>query len=120
MNILIIEDEQYHLEGIKHTIAKGFPQYHVYTAASAQEAIKYLKDNDIQIAVTNISMRDMNGLEFISRYKLEYPSVKWLIMSASSEFYYVREAIRLGVKAYMLKPVVKSELEKTIKVLVNE
>lgn len=120
MNILIADDERVIREGIKRTIRSIYPDYCVHVAASTEEAVKIMEEQSIHIVLTDILMPGMNGLEFMRISKRRYPYVKWVVISAHSEFAYAQEAVRLGARDYLLKPIGKSKLLEIISDLVLE
>ncbi|MCL6459138.1 MAG: response regulator [Gorillibacterium sp.] len=120
MNILIADDERAIREGIKRTIRQLHPDYGVYLAASTEEAVQIIGEQRIDIVLTDILMPGMNGLEFMRISKRKYPYVKWVVISAHSEFSYAQEAVRLGARDYLLKPIGKSKLLALITSLVEE
>lgn len=110
MNILIVDDESVIREGIKRTIQRAYPQYHVYLAANPEEVVHMLRSRPIEIILTDILMPGMTGLELMQLSKASYPHIKWVIISAYSEFAYAKEAVRLGAIDYLLKPIGKDML----------
>jgi two-component system response regulator YesN len=110
LNILIADDERVIREGIKRTIRSIYPDYCVHVAASTEEAVKIMEEQSIHMVLTDILMPGMNGLEFMRISKRRYPYVKWVVISAHSEFAYAQEAVRLGARDYLLKPIGKSKL----------
>lgn len=110
MNILIVDDELAIREGIKRTIQKAYPQYGIYLAANPDEAVQLLRSRPIDIVLTDILMPGMTGLEMMQLTKAKYPNIKWVIISAYSEFEYAKEAVRLGAVDYLLKPIGKDML----------
>lgn len=120
MNILIADDERVIREGIKRTIRSIYPDHCVHVAASTEEAVKIMEEQSIHIVLTDILMPGMNGLEFMRISKRRYPYVKWVVISAHSEFAYAQEAVRLGARDYLLKPIGKSKLLEIISDLVLE
>ncbi|MBY3621860.1 response regulator [Acinetobacter sp. CUI P1] len=120
MNILIADDERVIREGIKRTIRSIYPDYCVHVAASTEEAVKIMEEQSIHIVLTDILMPGMNGLEFMRISKRRYPYAKWVVISAHSEFAYAQEAVRLGARDYLLKPIGKSKLLEIISDLVLE
>ncbi|ULO04682.1 response regulator [Paenibacillus sp. 19GGS1-52] len=120
MNILIADDERVIREGIKRSIRQLCPEYEIFVAASTEEAIKIMEEQRIHIVLTDILMPGMNGLEFMKISKRRYPYVKWVVISAHSEFSYAQEAVRLGAKDYLLKPIGKNRLLEIINNLAVE
>ncbi|MDU2241199.1 MAG: response regulator, partial [Paenibacillus sp.] len=100
MNILIADDERAIREGIKRTIKRISPEYAVDLAEGAEEAVKLMGEQRFDIVLTDILMPGMNGLEFMRISKRKFPYVKWVVISAHSEFAYAQEAVRLGARDY--------------------
>jgi two-component system response regulator YesN len=110
MNILVVDDEKVIREGITRTIKQHFPNLHTRAVASAQEALTIIQDEVIHLVFLDIRMPEMTGLELMSlTHKLKL-KLKWIVISAYSEFSYAQEAIRLGASDYILKPVGKGKL----------
>ncbi|OKP77568.1 DNA-binding response regulator [Paenibacillus helianthi] len=110
MNILVADDERVIREGIMRTIGQISPDHQVFMAAKAEDAVKIMEEQRIHIVLTDILMPGMSGLEFMKISKRRYPYVKWVVISAHSEFSYAQEAVRLGARDYLLKPIGKSKL----------
>ncbi|GIP24251.1 response regulator [Paenibacillus sp. J22TS3] len=120
MNILIADDERAIREGIKRTIEQMCPEDNVHLAASTMEAVQIMGSQRIDIVLTDILMPGMNGLEFMKISKHRYPLVKWVVISAHSEFSFAQEAVRLGARDYLLKPIGKKRLIELIESLKQE
>ncbi|WP_028561769.1 response regulator transcription factor [Paenibacillus pinihumi] len=120
MNILIADDETIIQEGIKRTLSKRFPEYRTYLASNAEEAVTLLRNHRIDLALTDIMMPGMTGLELIRLTRSQYPHIRWVVISAYSEFSYAQEAVRLGAKDYLLKPIGKEALISMIEELAAE
>ncbi|MBC8079548.1 MAG: response regulator [Gorillibacterium sp.] len=120
MNILIADDERAIREGVKRTIRHLHPDYSIYLAAATEEAVQIMATQRIDIVLTDILMPGMDGLEFMRISKRNYPTVKWVVISAHNEFTYAQEAVRLGARDYLLKPIGKTRLLALIASLVEE
>lgn len=120
MNILIADDERVIREGVRRTIRQICPEHQVFLAERAEEAVKIMEEQHIHIVLTDILMPGMNGLEFMKISKRRYPYVKWIVISAHSEFSYAQEAVRLGARDYLLKPIGKNKLTELIGSLTTE
>lgn len=120
MNILIADDERVIREGVRRTVRQICPEHQVFTAERAEEAVKIMEEQHIHIVLTDILMPGMSGLEFMKISKRRYPYVKWIVISAHSEFSYAQEAVRLGARDYLLKPIGKTKLTELIDSLTTE
>ncbi|MEH7095747.1 response regulator transcription factor [Neobacillus vireti] len=109
--ILIVDDEPRTRQGLKKTLdtwAKG--EYQIITAANAEETIEIMRQQKIDILLTDIRMPEMTGLELLKVIKEQNMSPVIIVISAYSEFEYAHEALRLGVINYLLKPISKNNL----------
>lgn len=83
----------------------------VNNGADALEEIKRQKPD---IAITDIRMPGYSGLEMIERAKVLSPGIEFIIISGYRHFDYAQQAIRFGVKDYLLKPINQEELVRTL------
>ncbi len=123
MNILIADDESVIREGVQRTIQAQFPTFRVSLASDASEAASILERTPIDVVLTDILMPGLSGLEFMRVTRRQYPNVKWVVISAHSEFSYAQEAVQLGARDYLLKPIGKqrlTELMETLQAEVNQ
>lgn len=108
MNILVVDDEQVIAEGICYLVQKMDIDCEVVDfALSAEQALKKLKEKSFDFCFSDINMPDMDGLELIKICKENHLCKNYCIISGYADFEYARQALRLGVKDYLLKPVDK-------------
>lgn len=120
MHILIVDDERMIREGLKRTINSVFGDVSVSTAASAEEALGLLLHERIHVVFLDIMMPGMNGLELLAQARHTHKGMKWIVVSAHSEFAYAQEALRLGAKDYILKPFGKEQVVQSVTALLEE
>ncbi|MDQ6420424.1 response regulator [Paenibacillus sp. LHD-117] len=120
MHVLIVDDERTIREGLKRTINGAFGDVRVSTAASAAEALGILLRDRVHVVFLDIMMPGMNGLELLAQARGTHKGIKWIVVSAHSEFAYAQEALRLGAKDYILKPFGKEQIVKTVAALLEE
>jgi two-component system response regulator YesN len=82
----------------------------VGAATRGKEALELILRTQPDLAVMDIRMPELTGLEIISEVRKAKINTDFLILSGYNEFAYAKEAIRLGAKAYLLKPLNISEL----------
>lgn len=117
MKVLIIDDEK--LERV--LIRKGYNWEEngfevIGEAASAQEALDMIKVNVPDIVLTDINMPNMNGLQFVGKALELYKdrNIKFVIITGYRDFEYARQAVKLGVEDYILKPISIEDLSNTM------
>lgn len=80
------------------------------TAKDGEEAWSYIRMYHPAIAVTDIRMPHLSGLDLIKRCREEQISTEFIILSGYDDFSYAQTAIRYGARAYILKPLKIEEL----------
>lgn len=113
--VLIVDDEPFILEGLKSLI--NWEEYGLEIAAQALngiEAVDVLESLSINILITDIKMPKMNGLELIKYVKNKSLNIKCIVLSGYDDFEFVKEAAKLGIENYLLKPVDINELIPTL------
>ncbi|MCU6712097.1 response regulator [Paenibacillus sp. J5C_2022] len=105
MNILVVDDEEVIRTGIERTIRRYFPHYAIYMAADVEEAAELLQRWPMDLVLTDVLMPGMTGLELIELSLKRHSHIQWVVISAHSEFAYAQEAVRLGARDYLLKPI---------------
>lgn len=116
IKIFLVEDEIVIRNGIKNSIEWEKEGYKFVGEASDGElAYPMILKERPDILITDIRMPFMDGLELSRLVKQELPDIRILILSGYDEFDYAKEAIRLGVTEYLLKPVSASKLLESLK-----
>lgn len=112
LNILYVDDEVNNLIGFKANFRK---LYSIFTAESGREAKSILKENNIQIIITDQRMPEMTGIEFLESILPEYPDVIRIILTGYTDLETVIKAINEGqVYKYISKPYNTEELKITL------
>ena len=112
---LIVDDEPMQLQGLlRHIDWARFGYDRPLTAESGEEALELLSQAPVDVLITDVTMPGLSGIELLAACSVDYPelqSMQTLIISGYDEFEFVQEAIRLGVKGYLLKPIKTEALE---------
>jgi len=121
--ILIVDDEKIVIDAVTFIIEKEFKEVLNYSSAkSGREAIEKCESFNPDIVLMDIRMPGINGIEAINEIKKTHANTIFIIVSAYEQFEYAKEAIRLGVEDYILKPINKKNfvlaIENVIKKLV--
>ncbi|BBH24196.1 hypothetical protein Back11_55410 [Paenibacillus baekrokdamisoli] len=114
--VMLVDDEAGVRNSIKAKVnweAAGFTI--VAEASNGEEALRKLAEGLLpDLVISDIRMPQMDGITFIKNSKELYPLLRTVLLSGYSDFEYAKAAIQLGVKDYLLKPVVRSELSELL------
>ena len=84
-------------------------------AENGEDALKKIENLEPDVVLTDIRMPYMDGLTLAERIRQKYPSIKIVIFSGYDDFEYAKQAIKLNVTEYILKPVNVEELTAILK-----
>lgn len=114
--VMLVEDEEMILHGLEHIIDwKELGLEIVHLAVNGKEALDMFRKEPVDIIVTDLSMPEMGGLEFLKHIRELDERVRCIILTGYDEFEYARKAISLDVENYILKPIDEDELEQQLK-----
>ena len=108
---MIVDDEAEVREGIAERL--DWERLGFDVAAQAEnglDAIEKAECNEVDLLITDIKMPFMDGLSMIAEFRMLHPSAKIVILTGFDDAEYARQAIKLGVTEYVLKPVNAEEL----------
>jgi two-component system, sensor histidine kinase and response regulator len=99
--LLVVDDE----EGPRQSINVIFKDhYEVLQAASGAEAIELVRNHSVDVAVLDIRMAGMSGIELLERIKAIDPTIEVIMFTAYETVDTIRQALRLGACDYLNKP----------------
>ena len=112
MRILIAEDEQRARRGLKKVISSISNEYQIVAEVSdGRQALEMMQIVKPDVVFTDLKMPYMGGIELIKAAQAAGMSAQYVIVSAYEEFEYARQAITLGVKDYLVKPITVDEVK---------
>lgn len=103
MKVFLVDDHTILLDGIKSILEKEESLTIAGHAASAEEALQALKMTEIDLLITDFHLPGMDGLALIRAIKKVSPQVKIIMLSMHDETHLVKEILKEGVNAYVLK-----------------
>lgn len=106
LRVLLVDDEIMIREGFKKLFDwEAHECVVVGEAADGMEAITKIDEEQPDIVIMDINIPIINGLKVIQLSRVKYPSMAFVIVSGYDDFSYCREALRLQITDYILKPV---------------
>lgn len=113
--IIIVEDEFRIRQGLSNLVNKVDMGCKVIgEAENGYEGLKMIQDLECDIVITDIRMPKMDGLEMIEKAKKMGAACSFVILSGYADFEYARRGMHLGVKEYLLKPVMISDVKELL------
>ena len=106
LRVLLVDDEIMIREGFKRLFDWEAHDCEVVgEAADGMDALTKIDTLQPDIAIMDINIPIMNGLKVIQRSRVNHPDTAFIIVSGYDDFSYCREALRLQITDYILKPV---------------
>lgn len=119
--VLIVDDEKNIRAGIRKILCESFAQLCFLEARNGLEAFELAVREAPNIVITDIRMPKMDGIELMSRIRGEIrEKVYIIVLSGYDEFIYAQQAIKYQASAYLLKPLDKELLSRTIEAAIGE
>lgn len=115
IKILLADDHSIVREGLKRIIEESGDMEVVAEAPDGETAFEKAMEKEIDVAVIDISMPGMDGLELVTRLKTESPELPVLILTMHDEEQYVVRAIEAGAMGYVTKQSAPERLVDAIK-----
>ena len=115
LKVFLVEDEAVIRDGLRDKIP--WEQYgfrFVGEAADGEMALPMIRKTRPDVLITDIKMPFMDGLSLSKIVSEEFPKTKIVIISGYDDFEYARKAIEVGVDQYLLKPITRLTLKKTL------
>jgi DNA-binding NarL/FixJ family response regulator len=111
IRIILAEDHHVVRNGIKSLLEMEDDFEVVGEAANGIEALQLLDEGiEADVVLSDISMPDMDGLELARKLATQYPHIKVIILSMMDNENYVYDAVKSGIKGYLLKNTGRDEL----------
>ena len=113
--VMIVDDEPIIVEGLSRSIA--WEKWNCKVAATAHDGLegkKIIEEIHPDIVFMDICMPEMDGLAMIAAIHSQFPDLEVCVLTGYRDFEYAKEAIRLGVTRFLLKPSNMDELEEAI------
>ncbi|WP_069999672.1 response regulator transcription factor [Cellulosilyticum sp. I15G10I2] len=116
---MVVEDEYLIRENIiKKINSLNLPLELVGEASNGKDGLALVEALQPHLLITDIKMPQMDGLEFTKQLHTTYPYIKAVILSGYNDFTFAQQALRFGVKDFLLKPISVENLNTCLQKLV--
>ncbi len=119
IRVLLADDHSIVRDGLRRIIEDSGDMEVVGEAADGRDAIRQIASTQPEIAVIDISMPGLDGLEVVSRLRKEAPEIPVLILTMHEEAQYVVRAIEAGAMGYLTKQSAPEQLVAAIRKIYN-
>jgi DNA-binding NarL/FixJ family response regulator len=110
MKVVITDDHRIVRDGLRWMLEDADSISVVGEAGSGAELLALLAESPVDVALVDLRMPGMGGLEALELIRRDFPQVSVLMLSMHDEPAYVRRAVELGASGYLLKNTGRDEL----------
>lgn len=110
IRVLVADDHKLVREGLKQILAAAEDLLVAGEAANGDEALALVRANDYDLALVDMSMPGVSGIELIRRLRLEKPALRILVLSMHGEQQYAARALKAGAAGYLTKDSASEQL----------
>jgi DNA-binding NarL/FixJ family response regulator len=103
IRVLLADDHEIVRDGLKRILAGAGDLEVAGEAASGDEALALVKAQEFDVAMLDMSMPGLSGMDLIKRLKLEKPKLRILVLSMHGEHQYAARALKAGASGYLNK-----------------
>ena len=114
INVIIIEDDKKFLECLKILIGGVNDIKIAETFCYGEKALEFIADNTIDVAVVDLGLPDIDGIELIEKMKFSSPGIDILVQTKLSDDEHLFPALKAGAVGYLLKDNPPLEIAKDI------
>ena len=115
IKVLIADDHPMILEGINALLSAEDDMQVTHLCANAIETIAAIKSDKPDVALLDINLPDINGIELCQKIKSEFPEIKSIALTTFSERSYVNKMLEAGASGYLIKSSTKMEITNAIR-----
>jgi DNA-binding NarL/FixJ family response regulator len=119
MKVLIVDDHSLVRRGLSYVVRECFADAEVLEAGGADEAVGLMEKNTVEIALVDVRMPDLDGLDLLRTLKTTWPDVPVIMLSTYDQAMYVKRALADGAAGYMLKDATPEDLGQAIRVALS-
>lgn len=120
LKVVLADDHQIVREGIAHLLESFGNIDIVGQAGDGHEAVKLATELQPDILILDITMPKLRGVEVITEVRSQSPKTKIIILSMHNKEMYIKECMKNGASAYLLKESAVNELKSAIDYVVND
>ncbi len=111
--IIVLDDVSDAANLIKKILERQGHEVEAFT--DEEDALSHVSKNSVDLAILDIKLKKMSGVEVLEEFKKLRPSIKAIMLTGYPTIETARKALNLGAGEYCVKPIDKEELEEKVK-----
>lgn len=103
LRVIVADNQPIAVKGVKEIMAENFDNVTIEEAAGGQDLIDRIRSKDYDLALLDLSLPDLDGIEVLEQIKKKKPKLPVLVMSIHPQEIYALRVIRAGGNGYLTK-----------------
>ncbi len=116
--LLIIDDEKHHAEATAESLEKV--GYRCFTAFTGREGLRIFEGEGIDLVITDLRMRDVDGMVILRTIKRKNPAAEVIVVTGYGSAETAVEAMQAGAANYLMKPINVDELRTVVEKAIEQ
>ncbi len=116
--MMVVDDEKIALENVAYALRKE--GHEVHTAENGQEALDILRQFDFDLVVTDLKMRNVDGMQLLERVKAESPETELILVTGYATVDTAVDALKKGAAQYLPKPLNLDTLRQSVNEILEQ
>jgi len=112
---MLVDDHALGRRGMAYVVRECFPDAEVVEADGAQQALRIMEEEPVDVALVDVRMPEFDGLELLRAIRTNWPATPVIMLSSYENSLYVRRALAEGAAGYMLKDATPEDLGQAIR-----
>jgi DNA-binding NarL/FixJ family response regulator len=103
IKIILADDHQMILDGLSEVLKNHLDLELIGQFPNGKKVIEFVKSNEVDVAIMDINMPEMDGITCSKILKMEYPNIKVIMLTMYAQKSFIDEIIKLGIEGCLLK-----------------
>jgi DNA-binding NarL/FixJ family response regulator len=117
--VFLVDDHAIVRNGLTELLNQAHDLIICGEAASAEEAMQKIPAASPDVAIVDLVLGEMSGLDLLKSLKSQYPDLPILVLSMHDETYYAERCLRAGAKGYIMKKEAIEQVENALRTILN-
>ncbi len=118
-NLLVVDDHELVLRGIRQILEQAFPNTHIHTACTGEETLRLIKQKCFDLVSVDLELPDMSGFNLIDHLRVESPCTKVLVNTVHDEIWTVKRLSERHIEGIIFKSARASNFIEAVVRLLN-